>query len=189
MEKRTLLPLNLQFFAEEVTPPVEPEVPEEKQTEEKTYTQADIDRIVGERLAREKAKSQKQIEDAKAEAERKKLEEANEFKALYEAEKERVAKIEAEVAAERLSAKKQRLLIEAGYASDKLPDLYELVTGKDEEEVKASIERLVRVAPPKAAPVDPSVSGGGRTNSQALNQVDASYEAAREKARKLLKRK
>lgn len=129
---------------------------------EAKYTQQDIDRIVGERLAREKAKSDKAVEEAKAEAERKKLEESNEFKALYEAEKQAREQVERERHAERLQTTKQSLLLSAGYASDKIADLMDFVTGDDEESAKESVEKLVRVAPPKAAPVDPSNNGGQR---------------------------
>lgn len=171
---------------------IKQDVVDTKQTEvndvkdEPKFTQADLERIVGERLAREKAKTQKQIDDAKAEAERIKLEEANEYKALYEAEKARVAEIEAQAHAERLSAKKQSLLLEAGYPADKLADLLDFVTGDDEEAVKASVEKLTRVAPPKAPPIDPAVSGGNR---QAPKQDDgtelgkAMYERIKNKIR------
>lgn len=178
-----LLRLNLQYFSEE--PPAEPPTPVDPPTP--TYTQADIDRIVGERLAREKQKADKAIEEAKAEAERKRLEESNEFKALYEAEKAERERERAEAQAERLATKKQSLLLEAGYTADKLADLLDFVTGDDEEGVKASVEKLVRVAPPKALPIDPSTNNGGGRQQPKID--DGGYEAAREKARKLLKRK
>lgn len=188
MKTKYLLRLgNLQTFsAEPPVPPTEPPTEPPVTPEEPKFTQADLERIVGERLAREKAKTQKQIDDAKAEAERIKLEEANEYKALYEAEKARVAQIEAQAQVERLNTKKQSLLLEAGYPADKITDLLDFVTGEDEETVKASVDKLIRVAPPKAAPVDPSQGGGQR---QSPPQNDGGYEAAREKARKLLKRK
>lgn len=176
-QKRFLLPLNIQYFAEEKPAeptPTEPQPPNEPEVK---YTQADIDRIVGERLAREKAKAEKAIADAKAEAERKQLEEQNEFKALYEAEKAAREQAERERQAERLQATKQSLLLNAGYTADKLPDLLDFVIGDDEEAVKASVEKLVKVAPPKAAPVDPAVSGGGgRQQPEQKTAVDYGRE-------------
>lgn len=158
MEK--LLRLNLQFFSEgdpeptpEPTPDPEPPTP--------TYTQADIDRIVGERLAREKAKAEKAVEDAKAEAERKRLEEEAEFKTLYEQSQARIAEIEAQAKASELTAKKQSLLLEAGYTAEKLADVSGFITGDDEESLKASIERFKAVAPPKTY-VDPQSGAGNR---------------------------
>lgn len=179
-----LLRLNLQYFSDDdggagdSKPPVDPPTP--------TYTQADIDRIVGERLAREKQKADKAIEEAKAEAERKRLEESNEFKALYEAEKAERERERAEAQAERLATKKQSLLLEAGYTADKLGDLLDFVTGDDEEGVKASVEKLVRVAPPKAPPVDPAVNGGNRQQPDQQDGTElgkAMYERIKNKIR------
>lgn len=183
MKTKYLLRLgNLQAFSEE--PPADPITPPAPPAP--TYTQEDIDRIVGERLAREKQKTEKAVAEAKAESERKKLEESNEFKTLYESVQAELAQERQQAQAERLNAKKQSLLLEAGYPADKIADLLDFVTGDDEEAVKASVEKLIRVAPPKAAPIDPQ---GGRGQRQAPPQSDGGYEAAREKARKLLKRK
>ncbi|MCG7345317.1 DUF4355 domain-containing protein [Sporosarcina sp. ACRSL] len=161
-----LLRLNLQFFAEE--PPAEPPAP--------TYTQADIDRIVGERLAREKAKADKAVEEAKAEAERKRLEEESEFKTLYEQSQARIAEIEAQAKAAELAAKKQSLLLEAGYSADKLADVLPFIMGADEDEVKASVERFKAVAPPTPAYVDPATGGGGRQQPEQKDPKDLGRE-------------
>lgn len=161
MEK--LLRLNLQFFAEgDPEPTPEPEPTPNPEPPSPTYTQADIDRIVGERLAREKAKAEKAVEDAKAEAERKRLEEEAEFKTLYEQSQARIAEIEAQAKASELSAKKQALLLEAGYPADKLADVTDYITGEDEESLKESIERFKVVAPPVKAYVDPQSGAGNR---------------------------
>lgn len=149
---------------------------EVNESEQPKFTQADLDRLVGERLAREKAKTEKAVAEAKADAERKQLEEQNDFKALYEQSQARVAEIEAQAKATELNAKKNALLLDAGYSTDKLPDLLEFITGEDEEAVKASVEKLVRVAPPKAAPIDPAVSGG--------NRQQATQETLKDKGRK-----
>ena len=178
-----LLRLNLQYFSEE--PPAEPPTPNEPPTP--TYTQADIDRIVGERLAREKQKAEKEKADLQAEAERKRLEEESEFKTLYEAEKQAREQVERERQFERLEQTKLSLLVNAGYSSDRIPDVLALVVGDDEDAVKASVERIVKVAPPKALPIDPSTNNGGGRQQPKID--DGGYEAAREKARKLLKRK
>lgn len=166
-------------MSEEIKDEVVAEVTDNKadeNAEQPKYTQADIDRIVGERLAREKSKAEKAIADAKAEAERKKLEEANEFKALYEAEKAAREQEAQERQAERLETQKKSLLLEAGYSADALADLLELVTGDSDETVKASVERLVRIAPPKN-PADPAVSGGGQ-------RQQPSHETLADKGRK-----
>lgn len=177
-----LLRLNLQYFSEE--PPAEPPTPVDPPTP--TYTQADIDRIVGERLSREKQKADKAIQDAKDEAERQKLAEEGKFKALYEAEKQTRENLEQERQTERLHTTKQSLLLEAGYTADKLADLLDFVTGDDEEGVKASVEKLVRVAPPKAPPVDPAVNGGNRQQPEQQDGTElgkAMYERIKNKIR------
>lgn len=166
---------NLQTFSAEPpadNPPNEPPVV----PEEKKFTQEELERILGDRLAKEKAKAEKAIADAKAESERKRLEEQSEFKTLYEQSQARIAEIEAQAQAERLNTKKQSLLLEAGYPADKLADLLDFVTGDDEEAVKASVDKLIRVAPPKAAPIDPAVSGGSRQQ--------ATQETLKDKGRK-----
>lgn len=127
-----------------------------------TMTQAEFDRKIGERLAREKAKTDKAIEDAQADAERKRLEEESEFKTLYEQSQAQIAEIELQAKATELAAKKQALLIAAGYEADKLADLIPFITGDDEDAIVASVERFKAVAPPKPAYVDPAAGGSGR---------------------------
>lgn len=128
-----------------------------------TMTQAEFDRKIGERLAREKAKTDKAIEDAQADAKRKRLEEESEFKTLYEQSQAQIAEIELQAKATELASKKQALLIAAGYEADKLADLVPFITGDDEDAIVASVERFKAVAPPKPAYVDPAAGGGGRT--------------------------
>lgn len=172
MKTNKLLPLNLQFFSEEPpAPPVDPPKDPQPPTDEPKFTQADLERIIGERLARQQVTTQKAIDDAKVEAERKQLAEQNDFKTLYEKSQLELEDIRKKAQAERLATKKQSLLLEAGYPADKLADLLDFVTGEDEEAVKASVEKLARVAPPKAAPIDPAVSGGSR---QQATQTDGS---------------
>lgn len=184
MKTKYLLRLgNLQAFSEELPPdpPADTNPPPAP-----TYTQEDIDRIVGERLAREKQKTEKAVAEAKAESERKKLEESNEFKTLYESVQTELAQERQQAQAERLSAKKQSLLLEAGYPADKLADLLDFVTGADEEAVKASVEKLIRVAPPKAAPIDPQGGRGGRQTPKQDDGTEASkamYDRIKNKIR------
>lgn len=70
-----LFPMNLQLFAEGETAPSEPqtdagssEPQNEPQQTEQTFTQADVDRIVNQRLARAQRDEAKRIEQARAEA-------------------------------------------------------------------------------------------------------------------------
>lgn len=160
LNKPKWLRLDLQTFAQggagdpPPTDPIDPPAP--------TYTQVDIDRIVGERLAREKAKAEKAVEDAKAEAERKRLEEESEFKTLYEQSQARIAEIEAQAKVEALVTKKKELLIAAGYSADKLTDVLGFITGDDEDAITASVERFKNVAPPTPTYVDPGAGNGAK---------------------------
>lgn len=62
------------------------------------FTQADVDRIVAERLAREQKKSADAAEKARREAEDKAAAEQGEFKKLADQRQERIAALEAQVA-------------------------------------------------------------------------------------------
>ena len=65
------------------------------QTEQaRTFSQADIDRIVTERLAKEKAKSEAAVKRAQEEAEAKRLAEQGEFQKLYEQAQARLQEAE-----------------------------------------------------------------------------------------------
>lgn len=163
------LRLDLQTFADgeegETTPPI---------TDEPKFTQADLDRAIGERLAREKAKTDKAIADAQAESDRKKLEEDSEFKTLYEQSQARIAEIELQARVTELASKKQTLLIEAGYDATKLADLLPFITGDDEDEITASVERFKGVAPPVPAYVDPATGGGQRKQPEQKDGTEIS---------------
>ena len=173
LEQPNLLRLDLQTFAE---PNPEPAPEPEPTPEEPKFTQADLDRAIGERLAREKAKSDKAIEDAQAEAERKRLEEESEFRTLYEAEKVAREQVEAQVKANELTAKKQALLIEAGYSADKLTDVLGFITGDDEDAITASVERFKAVAPPSPTYVDPGAGNGARKTPEQKEITDYGRE-------------
>lgn len=195
-----LLRLDLQFFAEDGGDGSEGQSQggaddgAEKKSEKIEFTaeqQAHIDALVKDRLRRAKEKEDKAVADAKAEAERKELEKANEFKTLYEQERAtreqseaRIAEIEAKALAAELHAKKQSLVLAEGYSADNLTDILEFINGNDEEEIKASIERFKKVSPPKPLPVDPSVSGGSR---QTPTQKDGS-DYGRELFKKVIKK-
>lgn len=98
------------------------------------------------------------LREAKEAEERKQLEEQNEFKALYEKAQEQLAQIKADA----LNAKKDALLIQAGYTSDQIKVLRNTVAGETDEEIAQSIEDLKMVISPKPNYVDPSPMNGLR---------------------------
>src|SRR5690625_5392831 len=100
----------------------------ENNTEEKTFTQAELDQIIADRLAREKKKRDDAVKAAEAEAERKRLEEQNDYKTLYEQAKE-----EAEQAVQKArGSKKSALLTQAGYSEEQAQLLVKLVERSEE---------------------------------------------------------
>lgn len=122
-------------------PPAEPE---------KKYTDDDVDKIVKDRIARERADHAKAIEEAKAEAA--KLAKMNEDqKRQYEAEKqqeenkklqEENAKLTMELA--RVELNKTAADILQKNDIDATPDVIGLVVGADAEETKANIDAFVK---------------------------------------------
>lgn len=153
-----LLPLNLQFFAEPGEPTDPPADPPNGGEPEKRFTQADIDRIVKERIERERKKAEEAIAKEREEAEKKKLEEANEYKTLYEKEKAEKEAIRKEAEQTRLESLKTNLLVNAGYTGEQLERVRKYIVGADEESLKASLEEVKADIPPKSTGVDPSVN-------------------------------
>ncbi|MED3649959.1 hypothetical protein [Heyndrickxia sporothermodurans] len=173
MNTRKLLPLNLQFFASDPTEPTDPPVePNNGGEPEKRFTQADIDRIVKERIDRERKKAEEAIAKEREEAERKKLEEQNEFKSLYEKERAEKEAIIKESEATKLESLKTNLLVNAGYTGEQLERVRKYIIGANEDEIKTSLDELVKDIPPKVGGVDPSVNNPQRQQPQPKDLAD-----------------
>ena len=167
------LSLDLQFFAEDpppTDPPAEPEPPTDDPAPAKVeFTaeqQAELDRIIKERLARQAKKYEEEKAAAQAEAERKKLEENEEYRKLYEETKAELDRI-------RVDALKTRLLAEAGYTADQITRVSKYVTGDDEEGIRASIDEVKADIPPKTV-IDPNPGNGKKPEPK---PTDAAAEA------------
>lgn len=126
-------------------------------TEEKTFTQSDVDKMIKDRLARADKKKEQAIQKEREESDRKKLEEQEEYKALAETYKEELAAMKASA----LEAKKDSLLVKAGYGEDKIERLRKYVSGNNEEEIEESITQLKEDIPPAPQYVDPSMMMNG----------------------------
>jgi len=129
----------------------------------KTFTQADLDRIVGERLAREREKYADYDQLKAASEDLRKLKEAqmSELDKAKAAAAELEAKLkakDAEIAAFKLEQLRTRLVTEAG-----LPvALADRVKGTDEATIKADIEELKKlVKPAGAGPVGSGTNPAG----------------------------
>lgn len=121
----------------------------------KTFTQADVDRIVGQRLARDREQyaDYDQLKEAAAELAKIRDGEKTEMQRLQE---ELAAEREARNAAETTAATMKR----TQYGMDKgLPrDLAELLTADDDESLDAQIEKLLPHVAPKTP--EPKLSKG-----------------------------
>lgn len=145
----------------------------ENNTEEKTFTQAELDQIIADRLAREKKKRDDAVKAAEAEAERKRLEEQNDYKTLYEQAKE-----EAEQAVQKaLGIKKSALLTQAGYSEEQAQLLVKLVEGDDDEAIAESIKLLQATVPAQDNYGDPGAFNGAKAKPETVDQEDVGRNA------------
>lgn len=124
--------------------------------DDKKFTQADLERMIGERLARDRKKreEEKRVDD---------LEESQKYKELYEAEKSKREAAE-------MDRMKVELIRAAGYSDDKLEFVKGIVNGSTEEEINASIDGVIAHMPPHA---DPNM--GNSQRQQPPSQKDSDY--------------
>ncbi len=119
------------------------------QTEQaRTFSQADLDRIVTERLAKEKAKTEAVLKRAQDDAERKAAEEQGRYQELY-------TKVQAELEAERNRARAAELANMRRDTAAKfgLPDgLAKRLQGETPEELERDAQDLLADLPKPAAP-------------------------------------
>lgn len=167
MNKQDLLKLNLQFFAEDDNDN-ETNIDEKNPSDETLNTEEQEKDVVDKRIPYERFKAKvdeanalkeelARLREAQEAAERAKLEEQNEFKALYEKAQEDLAKLKADA----LNAKKDALLTQAGYNAEQIAVLRNTLVGENDEELTKGIEDLKAVIPPKPKYIDPSPLGGG----------------------------
>lgn len=164
-----LLRLDLQTFAEE--PPAEP-TPQGADNPDEQKPKVDDQKIPYDRFkkkvdeANELKRKLAELEQAQAEAERKKLEEQNEFKTLYEQAQAKIAEIESQANAVKRESTVTNLLVNAGYHGEQLERVRKYITGDTDEEISASLEELKKDIPPKSSGVDPSVGNGAKQQPQ-----------------------
>ena len=180
LKKTKLLRMNLQTFAEQNEPNetteettegadgnVTVEEPENN-PEEKSFTQAELDKIIADRLARAEKKREEAVQKERDEAERKRLEEAQEYKTLAEQYKSELETLKLDA----VKAKKESLLTQAGYSGEQVALLSKLVDGDTDEDMAESIETLKSTVPPKPKYVDPSAGNGNRDKPEQTDLED-----------------
>lgn len=185
------LRLNLQFFAEEgddnpvdnIDAPsnedetkVDDKQSDNKDNAENTYTAEDVNRIVQERLARERKKAEE-----KAEAER--LEEQGEYKDLLEKERAKVRELEeAKALAERKQTIQSKLASKglSGEEVAKYSKYVERLVDSDEE-IDGAVEEVYGdfVAVKQAEYQDPSAGFGDSKEPEQKTGVDFGRELVR----------
>lgn len=173
-KRKFLLPLNIQYFADNNDPNPDP-APQPNNGGEpvKTFTQADVDRIIKERIERERKKAEEVIAKEREEAERKKLEEQNEFKSLYEKEKAEKDAMRKEIEQAKLESLKTNLLVSAGYTGEQLERVRKYVIGANEDEIKTSLEEVTKDIPPKSTGgVDPNPGNPPKPQPQTKDLAD-----------------
>src|SRR5690625_3689558 len=130
----------------------------ENNTEEKTFTQAELDQIIADRLAREKKTRDDAVKAAEAEAERKRRKQQNDYKTRYGEAKEEVEQAKQQV----LGIKNSAVLTHAGYSEEQAQLLVKLVEGNDDEAIAESINFLKATVPTQDNYADPSAFNGAK---------------------------
>lgn len=181
MKRELSRKINLQFFAEHIDPPADPpkgDDPKDPPADPpKTFTQEDLDKIVADRIARERKKfgdyddvKTKLAEFTKADEERKKAEmDIQDRLKLEKEEAEKLAKEKEDFANQALEKANARLVKaefrliakELGVRADALEDAFVLtdktsIKVDDEgtvEGVKEAVEALIKAKPFLAEPV------------------------------------
>lgn len=132
----------------------------------KTFTQEDVNRIVQERLDRQKRKD-----------EQKRLEEEGKYKELYEKLQSELQEKEEQA----IKASKESAIIKAGYSEEQLPKLLKFVEGETRDEIQQSIEELTELIPVKQDKqyADPSAGNGKKNEPKKTDLADKGREAVK----------
>ena len=124
--------------------------------DEKLFTQEELDKIIADRIGRERKKLDQQVtnepEDIEDEID-------------YKAKLEELRAETAELVKQRDTTKKQHALVLAGYSIEQSTKYYQFLTGSTDEEIKASIEKLKSDVPPKGHSKGADVSFHGKPKS------------------------
>lgn len=141
------------------TPDNDPnKAPEKPQDEAKAFTQADVDRIVAERLERAKKQADTIAQKAKDDADKKALEEQGKFKELAEQATKRALDLEAK--AEEADRLREALKSQLETLRKGLPDY--VITLLDNLDVAAQLKYLAENRDKLIKPTgSPEINGGG----------------------------
>lgn len=156
-----------------VTPPADASGP--NSGSDRTFTQADLDRIVNERLERERSKAQKDAAKAQADAEAKVLAEQGKYKELFEKQQADLQTAQAEAKSASL-----KILQRDAAAQTSLPaPLAERLKGETLEELVADAKSILAALPKPAAPnINASNGAGGAPGPGQMSDAEKAEIAA-----------
>lgn len=141
---------------------------------ERTFTQADLDRIVTERLAKEKQRGEAAAQRARAEAERKAAEEQGEWKKLAEQ-----YRTEAEAERQRAHAASLQVLRRDIAAKLSIPAiLADRLVGDTAEEMEADAKTLLAGLPKQSLPTANAGAGAKSAGVSDSKNMNAFIRAA-----------
>jgi hypothetical protein len=167
----------------------EPQDTPEGKDNTKTFTQEELDRIIADRLARERKKQADEEQRIRDEEERKRLEEEGEYKELADKRQKEIERLQAivdEQKTERINAKKETALIQAGYSAEQVELLSKTLTGETDEELAEEVKKLTDTIPTKPIYADPSSGNGAKDKPKKtdLNQKGKSmFQRLKEKGK------
>ena len=143
---------------------------------ERTFTQADVDRIITERLAKERTKAESMATRAREEAERKAAEEQGRYQQLYEAAQKRIAEKDAELKAAQIASIKREV---ASRLNMPLA-LANRLQGEDEADIEADAKALLAALPKPAAPnINSGTGNGAAPTPGVMSEAEKKEMAAR----------
>lgn len=126
------------------------------QTAEKTFTQAELERIVKERVAREQTKATELAQKARSEAEAKALAEQGNYKQLFEKQQ-----ADLQAAADRIKTMELNTMRRDVASRVGLPAAFvDRLRGETEAEIEADAKLILEVIPKALAPNINSTPGG-----------------------------
>lgn len=134
---------------------VEEIVGEDETPQEKLFTQAAMEKIIGERLARDRKK-------AAEEAEKQRLLDEAKYKELYEASEAKAKALQEEADAERLERKKAEIIMAAGYDAKQVAFVQSILKGDDEAALLEALEVIKLNIPPTTVGRDPGLGNHER---------------------------
>lgn len=142
--------------------------------EGKTFTQADLDRLIDARMAKERQRAEAQMSKAKADAEKKAAEEAGNWQKLAEQ-----YKTEAAQAAEDAKTARLQVLRRDIAATLNVPTvLADRLRGETSEEITADAKALLASLPKQGPPAGNAGAGSKQTGASDGKDMNAFIRAA-----------